>query len=400
MEARRLVEIEKRVEAGRPKRRYRRRRYRQAIAHLRPLTPALLKSFADRLPARASARDELICFHVGKNYDDSDRLAIIAFGCDQVCHVVDLGYDTGRGDVECLSHHIDLHQLKWAIARRQRRGHKIAPNELSIQLLLRFIMDINHRLQPQDSGGGAFLTFDEGWKVLTFSTPTKKVIDRVRRRLETVIWSDQALREDRNYTVHIHVQRDLGFANQEHLLQWQHEVPPEQPEGASTFWSDDTDLLNGRFFILAWHVLQMEELDALLSTEWDRHGDRMRSGGYTSESESWTITLKAATPARRVRARKRIKLLMKHWRRAATLHLSSVNSDLEYAINELKRDERGWHKLQTWAEARWHASNPSLVAKVITVIDERRARNHNFLRLCENDLEQALQHRDWLNKPY
>lgn len=144
-----LAEIDRRAEAGRPQRRYRRRRYREDIGCLRPVTAEIRRAFAERVPSRTGASDELICFAVGPGRDDGERLAIASFGDDRACHVVDLGYRPGYGDVERLAHRIDLPVMKATAARRVRR--RASPsNELEMQLLIRFIVDLNHQLPEGD----------------------------------------------------------------------------------------------------------------------------------------------------------------------------------------------------------------------------------------------------------
>lgn len=152
---RRRRRTEDRMKGGQTKRRYRRKRYRRDIEVLREVTADLRSAYHERVPGRTNAYDELICFSTDAGRGDTGRLAIVAFGYDSVCHVVDLGYAAGKGDVDELRHQVDLQVLKSTIARRARRQRNTPPNELEVQLLIRFIVDLNHLLPQRDCGSSA-----------------------------------------------------------------------------------------------------------------------------------------------------------------------------------------------------------------------------------------------------
>lgn len=395
--ARRMREIDSLVEAGRPKRRYRRRRYLKDLTRLRPVTEEILNAYAERIPGRAGAKHELICFAVDDKNESVERLAIVAFGYDQICHVVDLGYRAGDGE-EKLPHRVDLHRLKWSVARRQMRNQRAAANELSVQLLIRFIVDLNHRLLPNSPGGGAFMRFREAWKVLDLTEPTKQVRERIRHRLETIVWSDLANPVAQKFTVYIYTKLDEIFADPEELLELL--LDKRHPELGSYFWSDDLDLLTSRFFLLAWLVLDAADLASIFCTDWDRTGDHFRSGGFTSGEEAWEINIRAATPGRRARAAKHMKPLVRAWLRSARQKLLSATADLEDAKSTLERKELRSRKLQPWAESRWGASNQGRLSGVMAANERRLERERFWNDLMQSDFEHAQQRVELLDREF
>lgn len=394
-----MRKIERRVEAGRPKRRYRRRKFRKALKFLRPVTNEILHAYSMRVPDRTDAEHEIVCFAIDPGDKGDERLAIVAFGYDKICRVVDLGYRAGDGDVERLPHRIDLQKLKGSIAHRARRGRFVAANELALQLLIRFIVDLNPLLSEGDAGGGAFLSFREGWKVLNLVSPTTATRERIKRRLEMVAWSDPAIPGNQTYRVHIHADRDQAFAEQEQLHRWLVERSGSMPENESLFWSDDLSLLTERFVALAWHILEAENNDStLLSTDWDNHGDRCRSGGFSAEVESWHIQIDRPSEGRRARAGKRLRKLLKILLRSAQRHLASKARDVEWAQESLAKDIRRQKALLPWARVRWLDTNPGLVTDIANALEERAASGRYYAALTAKDAVEARRGVDRLRR--
>lgn len=81
-----------------PKRRYRLRRYRTELHYLRSVTPEMLEDLDSRAPDCGRTAREVICFGIRAPDEAKERLAIIAFGYDGVCYIVDLSCAAGRDD--------------------------------------------------------------------------------------------------------------------------------------------------------------------------------------------------------------------------------------------------------------------------------------------------------------
>lgn len=386
---RRRRRTEDRMKGGQTKRRYRRKRYRRDIEVLREVTADLRSAYHERVPGRTNAYDELICFSTDAGRGDTGRLAIVAFGYDSVCHVVDLGYAAGKGDVDELRHQVDLQVLKSTIARRARRQRNTPPNELEIQLLIRFIVDLNHLLPQRDCGGGAFLAFADGWKTIDFRDPKNATQERIRRRLETIVWSDSAIPCAQPYRVEVHAGPECVLADINDLRAWLLGQTAHKPVDGWCFWSADHDLLTDRFVSLAWHILALEETDALLSRglgDPPDNCDADRAGGIDVEFTSWSVDLRRPSEADRARAPNKRTKLLRLLLRQARLALSSTTLALEQARTGLAKDERRRTTLLAWARAKWLSARRDLVGRISDELDRRVASSQHFVTLQNNSL--------------
>jgi len=363
------------------------------------VTAEVRRAYSERVPARRNACDEIICFNADSGRKDTGRLAIVAFGYDHICHVVDLGYAAGQGDVDQIPHRVDLHVLKSTIVRRAKRRQNAPRNELEVQLLIRFIVDLNHRLAPRDYGGGAFLTFADGWKAIDFRNPTNATQERIRRRLETIVWSDSVIACTQPYRVSIQADPESVLADVSDLRAWLLSRTADIPQHGGFFWSDDRDLLTDRFVTLAWHFLALEDNDALLSRglgDPPDNGDTDRAGGIDVEVTFWSVDLRRPSAADRAKAISRSTKLLRLLLRQVRLELSSQIWDFEHARNQLARDERRRSKLLAWARAKWLSAREGLVERISDELDRRVASSESFLELQSELLFKVRRRVDFL----
>lgn len=122
----------------------------------------------------------------------------------------------------------------------------------------------------------------------------------------------------------------------------------------------DPSLLTERFVALAWQILEAENDDStLLSTDWDNHGDWLRTGGFTTETQSLHVQIDRPSERRRARAGKRLRKLLKILLRGAQRHLASKAWDVEWAQESLTKDIRRQSTLLPWARVRWLHTKPT-----------------------------------------
>lgn len=378
--------------AGGRKRRYRLRRYRKELHYLRPVTSEILQELEVRAPDSAGKAKEVICFAVGghERADERERLAIVAFGHDDICHVVDLHYDRGR-DVERIPHRIDLGWLKAMIARRRSRWKHQEGNDLAAQLLIRFVADINNKLPDRDHIGGAFLQFRDARQVagpMPDRTPRHAVKSRLKRSLEAIMRTDPVMPSNQDVKVHIHFESDSTLADYDDLrchLLGNGEVDLRQQ---GTF-EIEKDLLTERFMALAWLAFDEFQLGDLVDRYLDRIGDGARAGGWDSDPETWDIPCRIPSARSRRRARSRFR---KWFRRALVSfeqsHLEPAMSLLDGAVAGARDGETRRQKLAAWAERRWQTAKESRLLALHRGLDRERSDDEQFIKSCEDDVDK------------
>jgi hypothetical protein len=386
--------IQYKVTAPRRKRRYRLRRYRKELRFLRPVTSSILQELDKRVPKDVGKVREIICFAIGES---SEQLVIVTFNYDGTYNVVNLGYSPGMYDVERGSHNIDLHWLKVLIARRLTKRRDQEGNNLAAQLLIRFIVHINNTLHHET---GPYLQFKDAWLVagprLTLE-PKRSIKTILKRRLSTIICTDPDVPSNSTYTVSVHFPIDRALADygdiRRHLL----EGGDLEYSYQGVFTADEA-LLTERFVALAWLVfneLQYElQYDNLFDTDsvfsartMERSymigspDDTARLCGWSGDQCSWEISCRIPSTRSRKRSIVRLRKWIKHslavFKRSV---LDQALWDLNWSINQDKRDEMRRVKLLPWAERRWGKSDRELVVSLEAKLS---GDDGHYTRLCK-----------------
>lgn len=377
-----------RGDAGRRKRRYRLRRYRKELHYLRPVTPEILQELEARAPDSAGKAKDVICFAI-RGHDEAERLAIVAFGHDNICHVVDLQYDRGW-DVERIPHGIDLAGLKAMIGRRRNRWRHQEGNSLAAQLLIRFVVDINNKLPDRDHVGGAFLQFRDAWQVagpMWDGTPTPAVKNRLKRDLEAIMRTDPDMPSSQDVKVHIYFAGDSTLENYDDL-RCQLLGNGEVNSSEGTFEIEKA-LLTERLMALAWLALDEFQLGDLVDRYLDRIGDGARAGGWDRDPVTWDVPCRIPSARSRRRARRPFR---KWFRRALASfeqnHLERAMSWLDAAVDSAKEGEGRRQKLAAWAECRWQTAKEDRLLALRQRLDRERSDDERFVKSEEDDVDK------------
>ncbi|MSP74492.1 MAG: hypothetical protein EXR12_00005 [Rhodospirillaceae bacterium] len=378
------------------KRRYRLRRYRKELQYLRPVTPRILQELNKRAPGSAGEAREVICFAIEnrRRSDDAEQLVVVAFGYDGTCRVVDLGYRAGYYDVEQGSHKIDLHRLKATIARRQNKWRNQEGNNLAAQLLIRFIVHTNNKLNPET---GAYLQFDDASRVAErtyYKEPEHALKKQLKQILSAIIRTDSDIPSNRTYKVEVYFPKDGMLADYDDLRRHLLEDGDIDTSEQGVFTGDEA-LLTERFVALAWlafHGLERHNLgnSTFVATTMSRSlwigqpDDTDRTCGWMAEAEWWEISCRIPSTRNRRRStiwfQKWIKRSLDHFKQS---RLDSAIWDLDWAVNDEKRREVRRRKLLPWAERRWGTSNEGLLSALRS---RSESDGGSYAQLCEAEV--------------
>jgi hypothetical protein len=387
--------VQDKVTAPQRKRRYRLRRYRKELRFLRPVTSNILQELDKRVPKDVGKAREIICFAIGEG---SEQLVIVTFNYDGTYNVVNLGYIPGMYDVERGSHNIDLHWLKVLIARRLTKQRNQEGNNLAAQLLIRFIVHINNTL---DHETGPYLQFKDAWLVagprLTLE-PNSSIKTILKRRLSTIICTDPDVPSNSTYTVSVHFPIGRALADYRDLRR--HLLEDGDLKYNPGSFSADSALLTERFVALAWLVFTELQYENLLTTDdvfaartMERSymigslDDTSRLCGWRGETCSWELSCRIPS----TRSRKRSIVRLRKWiKQSLAVFKRSEQGpalwDLNWSINNDKRNEMRRVKLLPWAERRWGTSDRELVASLKAKLSSD---DGHYTRLCE---ETVIEH--------
>jgi hypothetical protein len=374
------------------KRRYRLRRYENELRWLRPVTPATLWALHTRAPDSAIGPREVTCFAI--DYWTQNTQVIVAFGYDGICHVVHPEYN---GDVERIPHTIDLDKLNALISRRGRRRHQKG-NTLAAQLLIRFIVDINNKLDREL--GGAYLQFKDAWQVVPpdyNKRPKSAVMKRLKHDLQAIMQTDPDIPTNSSYKVGVYFRSGTMLASYDdlrrHLLSAVNRYHAHQHEGE---YKPDPALRTERFIALSWlafYVLQWEdnEEDRFVCHSMDKSGsgDKNRIGGYCAETQWWNVLCEVPLPSKRntMLANRRFKKWAKFALTFFKKHALGYELWLlDLATNEEERREVRRRKLLPWAERRWGTSKEELLS---ALRERSKSDDGRFLQRCEADVAKC-----------
>lgn len=380
----------------RPKRRWRLRRYQSELHYLRPVTSEALHELDTRAPDGAAVAREVICFAVKGAHpgDTTEYLAIIAFGYDGICRIADLRYNSGF-DVERIPHRIDLAYLRVLVAQRRKRWRRQNDNDLSAQLLIRFIADINNRITDTDYGlehfSGAFLQFRDAWQTAEPSwekIPECALRKRLKRGLQAIMRTDPGIPSGRYAEVDVFFGSDALLADYDDLRRHFFEDGQLDTMFQGVF-SPEKELLTERFVALAWLAFADFSPDDLMARSIERTGDAQRTGGWGSEEVGWKITCRIPCREGRRRARSRFR---KWFRRAIanfeSRYLEPAGWDRDWAFTQSERHIARRKKLLPWAERRWHSVKDERISALKIRLERESEGDALFVQQREHEVDK------------